>query len=192
MSTILYSVFTLDINIIALEKRYKKSARKDAYNLITMSSATTKSNFQKSTPAGNGGGCSGHVIWQPRKGVPVFDVEKLSPVAGPTSSSNPSKISSSMTMPAGSKLVSSSVSSLSISSNFSVVGETGEEGVGLFLLSSSLEVVGLLREVPAKEFRWVGTGWLCSPVYVMINIPGSDLFRSTCFRAKQPFEVLHL
>lgn len=157
-----------------------------------MASESNNSNFQKSTPAGNGGGCGGHVIWQPRKGAPVFDMEKLSPVAGPISSSNPSNISSSMTTPAASKLLSSSVSSLSISSIFSIVGETGEVGVCLFMLSSSLEVVGLLRELPAKEFRWVGVGWLCSPVYVMINIPGSDLFRSTCFRAIQPFEVLHL
>lgn len=51
---------------------------------------------------------------------------------------------------------------------------------------------GFWRVEPAREFRWVGAGWLCSAVYVTMNIPGSDLFRSTCFRAKQPFELLHL
>lgn len=98
-----------------------------------------------------------------RKGGVVFDVawltENLSPEAEPTSSSNPSKISSSMTTPETSKLLSSSVSSFSFASIFSVagkklaVGETGDDDVGLVLLSSSLEAVGLLRELPAKEFR---------------------------------------
>lgn len=87
-------------------------------------------------------------------------------ITGPTSSSNPSKKSSSITI---SKLS----SSVSLSSAFSVVGDwlaggdTGGDEVCLLVLvvlSSSPEVVGLFLVLPAKELRCVGTGWLCSPV----------------------------
>ena len=54
-------------------------------------------------------------------------------------------------------------------------------------------VVGFLfRVLPASEFRWVGRGCEWSPVYVTMNMSVSVLLRSTCFRAIQPLELLHL
>lgn len=54
-------------------------------------------------------------------------------------------------------------------------------------------VAGILfRVLPASEFRWVGRGWEWSPEYVTMNMSGSVLLRSTCFRAIQPLELLHL
>lgn len=70
--------------------------------------------------------------------------------------------------------------------------ELGEGGLLESLAAVFWGVNGFWRVLPASEFLWVGAGWLCSAVYVTMNIPGSDLFRSTCLRAKQPFELLHL
>lgn len=90
-------------------------------------------------------------------GVDVAGITgELSPVAGPTRSSNPSKKASSMSM-----TISKLSSSVSLSSAFSVAGdwlaggETGGDKVGLWFLwvSSSPDVVGLFLVLPAKEFR---------------------------------------
>lgn len=53
------------------------------------------------------------------------------------------------------------------------------------------DVEHLLRVLPESEFRWVGRGWLWSPVYVTMKMLGSMLLRSTCFLAGHPFELLH-
>lgn len=60
-------------------------------------------------------------------------------------------------------------------------------GVG-FLWAENL--LGL--DMPARALRRVGWLWQCSPVYVTMNIPGSEQLCSTCFLARHPFELLHL
>ncbi|KAL9672945.1 hypothetical protein QQ045_029198 [Rhodiola kirilowii] len=79
-----------------------------------------------------------------------------------------------------------------------VAVELLEESLDVGVLDSSCAVDDVdesgfgLRVVPAREFLWVGAGWLWSAVYVTMNMVGSDRFLSTCFLAKHAFELLHL
>jgi len=141
---------------------------------------------------------------------------KQSPVTteGAVSWLSSSKLSKKSSVSTMSDKTNSSSSSSSITSSFSSLLSdfstcagvsssapevAGEEGfVRLLLFSESCSVVtvwgtnGFWRVEPAREFLCVGAGWLCSAVYVTMNIVGSDLFLSTCFLAKHPFELLHL